>query len=73
MMTCCLYCGRDTNAKFGICRKCVGVDGCRGNRSTHAGPISTHGELEDDYSAESGPDSVYRERNGIDDTLRNKP
>ncbi len=52
---CCMCCGRDTRSKFQICARCL-----RGSRRTSAlrpsGPTA-----EDDYSEESGPDSVYRE------------
>lgn len=54
---CCLGCGRDTRARSQVCARCL-----RGPRSARAlrmdpGTVTA----EDDYSEESGPDSVYRE------------
>ena len=54
---CCLCCGRDTRSKFQICARCLrgprtGCSRCLDDESPTA---------EDDYSEESGPNSVYWE------------
>ncbi len=50
-----MCCGRDTRSKFQVCARCL-----HGPR--RAGPRVPSGPTaEDDYSEESGPDSVYRE------------
>jgi hypothetical protein len=53
-----MCCGRDTRSKFQVCARCLrGPRGSREVRTGSGGPTA-----EDDYSEESGPDSVYRER-----------
>lgn len=64
-LKCCLLCGRDTRSKTGVCAICMGH-----------GKVTRHTEerdrsrldpmlddfAEDDYGEESGPDSIYHER-----------
>ena len=65
----CLICGRDTARKSGICWRCEGhgthVQEKRDRHVLHVDgdpPMKTIDlDAEDDYSEESGPDSVYTE------------
>ena len=52
-----MCCGRDTRSKFQICARCL--NGPRSGRVRSGG--DGWSPAEDDYSEESGPNSVYWE------------
>jgi len=60
-MACCLYCGRETKAKCQICVVCLGTKKPR-HRDYEAAYEADDDPMayEDDYSEESGPDTVCR-------------
>jgi hypothetical protein len=60
-LKCCIYCGRDTTDRHGMCQQCLGMgiysSEYRGRPAVKA--RETMMDYEDDYSEESGPDSVH--------------
>lgn len=59
-VVCCIYCGRDTRSRSGICRRCLGADVSQSVDRSGRGP-EDEVPLEDDFSEESGPDSVVQD------------
>ena len=51
-LSCCIYCGRDTTAKSGICYRCLGGGA---QKNTDRSGYSKYDDLpiEDDYSEDS--------------------
>lgn len=62
-LVCCERCGRDTRSRDGICARCRGIEhphASREYKGRESRPVPDDlGELEDDYSEESGPDDVH--------------
>ena len=68
-LRCCLFCGRDTRHRSGICNRCVrhGSFGKRKTELLDRTPLAFDGPcLEDRYDDESGPDDICDDGCAVD-------
>lgn len=65
---CCASCGRDTTSKDRLCLRCIGHARFpdKSRRKCRNLKEAMHRSAEDNYGEESGPDSVYHEREAVD-------